>query len=208
MSMSTINPTRIELKRCKTRLTSAKSGHKLLKDKADEMIRQFLALINDTKNKRIEVEKQLSDALKNFALARANTNGAILENATKDSTGNFSVGVGLKSIMGVDTPVFKVDAAFKHTLPYTFGAAPVELDDAILNFYAVIGKLLELAELEKTCALLAGEIEKTRRRVNALEHIMIPELEKTINFIQLKLDENERGALVRLMKVKSKLEKE
>ena len=207
MARLALNPTRIELRKCKTRLKSARSGHKLLKDKSDEMVRQFLIYAGRAKQNRAEVERQLSAAIKKFALARAVSSADIIENALADSTVNASVKISIKSIMGVDVPVIKpVTTTETPVLPYRLYDAPPELDNAVLGFYAVLERLLMLAEIEKTCALLAEEIEKTRRRVNALEYIMIPDLQETIAYIQMRLDENERGAIVRLMKVKDKLE--
>jgi len=203
-----INPTRIELKKCKARLKSAQSGHKLLKDKADEMVRQFLLLVDEARDLRKNTQDKLADSLKNFALARAVAGGKAVENAL--TTGSFaplSIDLGVKTIMGADVPTLRVRASDTPTsIPYSLPTAPPELDNAILKFYEILNPLLKLAEIEKSCALLAIEIQKTRRRVNALEHIMIPDLLATVAYIQMRLDENERGALVRLMKVKSNIE--
>ena len=207
MARLAVNPTRIELRKCKIRLKSAQSGHKLLKDKSDEMVRQFLAYASNAKETRIKVESELAVALKAFALARAISGSHVIEKAIQTSKAIAQIEISVKSIMGVDVPLIRpktLDAT--PTLPYHLADAPPELDDALLGFYAVLERLLNLAEIEKTCALLADEIEKTRRRVNALEYIMIPDLQETIAYIQMRLDENERGAIVRLMKVKSKLE--
>jgi len=207
MAQKSVNPTRIELRRCKTRLKSAAAGHKLLKDKLDEMVRQFLTLARKAKKMREEVESELSYALKNFALARAIAGGQEIESALSMPSLSFSIETASKSIMGVTVPVILTNSAEGiKALPYGLASAPPELDDAIIKFYAFMDRLLRLAEAEKSCALLAEEMEKTRRRVNALEYIMIPELKETIQYIQMKLDENERAGLVRLMKVKSKIE--
>ena len=207
MAQKSINPTRIELRRCKTRLKSAAAGHKLLKDKLDEMVRQFLTLAKMVKKMREEVEAELSNALKNFALARGIAGSQEIESALLVSKVKYSIETASKSIMGVTVPVIRAMSAGENkSLPYGFASAPFELDTAIIKFYGIMERLLKLAEAEKTCTLLSGEMEKTRRRVNALEYIMIPELKETIQYIQMKLDENERAALVRLMKVKSKID--
>jgi len=207
MARLQVNPTRIEIRRCKTRLKAAISGHKLLKDKADEMVRRFIDLVREARILREDVEKGLTDALKKFAMARARSFGEEIEEAVSKPVRPIHIEVSTKSIMGVSVPVIKLKTAEGPLiLPYALAAAPPELDEAVFGFHAFMDRLLKLAETEKACALLAEEIEKTRRRVNALEYIMIPQLQETIRFIQEKLDENERGALVRLMKVKSKLE--
>ena len=205
-----VNPTRIELKKCKERLKATTSGHKLLKNKADEMVRQFLLVTEEAKVLRTETEQKLADALNKFALARASSGGKAVESALY--SGNFeplSVDIGSINIVGTEVPTLnlKSNVATITSIPYLLASAPAELDDAIFNFYDVLVPLLRLAEIEKTCALLAIEIQKIRRRVNALEHIMIPNLQDTVQYIQMRLDENERGALVRLMKVKDNIEK-
>ena len=203
-----VNPTRIELKKSKARLKAAVSGHKLLKDKADEMVRRFLLCVEEAKILRKNTEFKLAESLKNFALARAVAGSQPIEDAlTAGSFNSIAIDLGKKTVMGVDVPTLKVHASdAPTTIPYALASAPPELDDAILKFYDILAPLLKLAEIEKTCSLLASEIQKTRRRVNALEHIMIPDLIDTVAYIQMRLDENERGALVRLMKVKSNIQ--
>jgi V/A-type H+-transporting ATPase subunit D len=209
MSRLPVNPTRIELRRCKTRLRAAKNGHKLLKDKSDEMVRRFLELVREAGDLRAEAEKSLKSSQKSFAVARAVSDGQVLEQAFCMPAEPLNVEISLKMIMGISVPAIRLSGektVKKLSLPYALASAPPELDNAVLNFSDILKGLMKLAEVEKACALLAAEIERTRRRVNALEYIVIPQLEETIKFIQLKLDENERGALVRLMKVKAKLE--
>ncbi|MCL2370026.1 MAG: V-type ATP synthase subunit D [Firmicutes bacterium] len=209
MAQNQINPTRIELRKCKTRLKSATAGHKLLKDKLDEMVRQFLTLARKAQQMRQEVESELLSIFKSFALARAIVGSQEIESALYMPTMSVAVQTATKSIMGVTVPIIKTKLPEqKASLPYALASAPPELDQAIFKFYDFVQKLIKLGESEKICALLAEEMEKTRRRVNALEYIMIPELKNSIQYIQMKLDENERAALVRLMKVKEKLEKE
>ena len=193
MSRLNVNPTRMELRRLKDRLKTAERGHKLLKDKSDEMVRQFLVLIKENKRLREEIEGEIADALKAFAMS----GGAPLEvvQAIALPTLTASVTVGTKNVM-------QTKRVGEVRLPYALCSAPAELDDAVLKLTALADKLLHLAEVEKTCNMLADEIEKNRRRVNALEYVMIPQLQETIKYILMKLDENERAAIVRLMKVK------
>ncbi len=199
-----VNPTRMELTRIKRRLVTAKRGHKLLKDKRDEMVRQFIAIIRENYTLRREVEQELSGALRNFAMARAVMDPNALEEAILYPARQAKVSIGQKNILSVRVPTITVDEASlsETVLPYGLAETSAQLDGAIATMAEVLPKLLRLAEIEKTCDLLADEIEKTRRRVNALEYVMIPQFIDTIRFITMKLDENERGALTRLMKVK------
>ena len=205
-----VNPTRMELSKLKKRLVTSKRSHKLLKDKQDELMRQFINLIKYNNKIRAEVEKELGDSLKDFVMARAVMSSEFLEEAIAYPKENIKVEVGTKNVMSVNVP----RRNFKRELegdegsiyPYGFMNTSAELDDAIGKLYRVLPKLLELAEVEKSGQLMADEIEKTRRRVNALEYMTIPQLEETIKYIRMKLDENERGALTRLMKVKSMID--
>ncbi|MCL2375267.1 MAG: V-type ATP synthase subunit D [Firmicutes bacterium] len=206
MARLQVNPTRIELKKCKTRLKTASSGHKLLKDKSDEMVRQFLALVRETKAMREEVEKELTIMQSQFAQARAYSSEQTILQAISMPLESFSIETGTKTVMGCEVPSFSVSYHQENKgLPYALASAPPELASAISSLVPITTKLLKLGELEKACAMLAEEIEKNRRRVNALEHIIIPQLKETIHYILMKMDENERAALVRLIKVKSKL---
>lgn len=210
MAKLNVNPTRMELSKLKKRLSTAARGHKLLKDKQDELMRQFINLVKYNNTLRAEVEGQLEGSLKDFVMARAVMSSEFLEEAVAYPKEHISVEVGEKNIMSVNVPVMN----FKRQLegdegsiyPYGFANTSSELDDAIAKLYGILPKLLELAEVEKSCQLMADEIEKTRRRVNALEYMTIPQLQETIKYIRMKLDENERSATTRLMKVKSMLE--
>ncbi len=210
MARLNVNPTRMELTKLKKRLTTATRGHKLLKDKQDELMRQFINLVKYNNSLRKDVEEQLEGSLKDFVMARAVMSSEFLEEAIAYPKESISVEVGNKNIMSVNVPVMN----FKRQLegdegsifPYGFANTSSDLDDAITKLYGILPKLLELAEVEKSCQLMADEIEKTRRRVNALEYMTIPQLQETIKYIRMKLDENERSALTRLMKVKSMIE--
>ena len=204
MAVIRVNPTRMELTRLKKRLAVAKRGHKLLKDKRDEMVRQFMLLIKKNKSLRQEVEAALSTALMGFVLARV----AMTKNAFDESllfpVREVEIGVAKANIMSVDVPKIHYREKEREQVffPYGMLSTSAELDSATVKLSSVLPQMIELAELEKTCNMLADEIEKTRRRVNALEYVMIPQLEETIKYIRMKLDENERGNLTRLMKTK------
>lgn len=209
MAVLNVNPTRMELKRLKARLATARRGHKLLKDKRDELMKRFLELVRENKALREEVEKAIEAANGGFASASAVMTEAALSQSLMFPVKSVSLGVSYKNIMSVDVPLFSFSENDGNSI-YPYGSAFVrgELDDAVLGLSKVLPSLLRLAEVEKACELLAGEIEKTRRRVNALEYIMIPQLAETIKMITMKLDENERGNLTRLMKVKDMMIKE
>ena len=199
-----VNPTRMELTRIKRRLVTAKRGHKLLKDKRDEMVRQFILLVRENAKLRKQVERELQGALADFALAREVIDRQALEEAVMYPARSAAIQLGRKNILSVHVPsITPIQGTAKESaLPYGLAETSADLDDAIATLAALLPKLLKLAETEKACDLLADEIEKTRRRVNALEYVMIPQFEETIRFITMKLDENERGSLTRLMKVK------
>lgn len=204
MAKLNVNPTRMELRRLKTRLKTATRGHKLLKDKSDEMIRQFMLYIRENKRLREELEQELADALKSFMLARAVSSDSVIEEAIALPGVKVGLKTSEKNVMSVNVPVFEItEGDNKELYPYSFVSVTSELDSSIASLSNLLPKLLKLAEVEKTCNMLADEIEKNRRRVNALEYVMIPQLEETIKYITMKLDENERSATIRLMKVKS-----
>lgn len=203
MAKLNVNPTRMELRRLKTRLKTATRGHKLLKDKSDEMIRQFMLYVRENKRLREEVEGELQASLKSFMLARAVSSDAVIEEAVLMPSTHVGLTTSSKNVMSVDVPVFDiVEGEVSDLYPYSFASVSSELDTSISSLTTLLPKLLKLAEVEKTCNMLADEIEKNRRRVNALEYVMIPQLEETIKYITMKLDENERGNITRLMKVK------
>lgn len=207
MAKLNVNPTRMELRRLKTRLKTATRGHKLLKDKSDEMIRQFMLYIRENKRLREEVEGELSQALKEFMLARAVSSDSVIEEAIAMPGVKVELKTSEKNVMSVGVPEFVIAEQEGGDLyPYSFASVTSELDNSISTLSTLLAKLLKLAEVEKTCNMLADEIEKNRRRVNALEYVMIPQLEETIKYITMKLDENERSATIRLMKVKSMIE--
>lgn len=205
MANKTVNPTRMELTRLKKKLVTAMRGHKLLKDKRDELMRQFLDMVRENKELREKVEKSIEEANKNFVLARASMSDEALNAALLAPKQEVSVEVDTKNVMSVDIPVFntKTRTSDENDIySYGFAFTSSDLDDAVKSLAGVLPDLLRLAECEKSCALLASEIEKTRRRVNALEHVMIPETQESIRYITMKLDENERANTIRLMKVK------
>lgn len=212
MAKLNVKPTRMELTKLRKRLSTAKRGHKLLKDKQDELMRRFIEMIRENKALRTEVEKDLHDAFQEFLLASAVMSPELLEQAVVYPKESISVDIKKKNIMSVNVPVMnfirKLEGDEGSIYPYGFAQTSSELDDAISKLYGVMSKLLALAEVEKATQLMADEIEKTRRRVNALEYRTIPELEETIRYIRMKLDENERSAITRLMKVKDMIHKE
>ena len=203
-----VNPTRMELTRIKRRLVTARRGHKLLKDKRDEMVRQFILLVRENRALRQEVERELSAALNSFALARSVTEPELMEEALLYPARNIAIDMTTRSILSVRVPSIRVreETMRETTLSYGLAETSAQLDGAIAGLAELLPKLIQLAEVEKSCDLLADHIEKTRRRVNALEYVMIPQFEETIRFITMKLDENERGNLTRLMKVKSMIQ--
>ena len=201
----------MELTRLKKKLVTAVRGHKLLKDKRDELMRQFLDKARENKALREEVETALVSANQNFMLARAGMPDEMLNTALLAPKQELTISAGTQNVMSVEIPDFD----FKTRTPdqndmysYGFAFTTGDLDDAILSLSEVFPKMLKLAEVEKSCQLMAAEIEKTRRRVNALEHVMIPELQTNIKYITMKLDENERSTQIRLMKVKDMMLKE
>jgi len=205
MAVMRVNPTRMELTRLKKRLTVARRGHKLLKDKRDELMKQFLELVRKNKELREKVEEMLMKAHSSFLIARAVMSSEVLEEALMFPKQRVSLDIHTKNIMSVEVPSMEFHSesySADNIHPYGFATTSGELDTAISTLSDVLPYMLELAQTEKAAQLLAQEIEKTRRRVNALEHVLIPQLTETIKYITMKLDENERGNLTRLMKVK------
>lgn len=205
MAVMNVNPTRMELSRLKKRLVTARRGYKLLKDKRDELMRQFLILVRENKKLRRQVEQAISDANAHFVTACSVMQPEVVNTALMAPRQEVSLQVRTRNVMSVDVPVFDVRTKssdpsdiYAYGLAYTYS----DLDDAVYALSAVLPDMLKLAECEKSAALLAVEIEKTRRRVNALEHVMIPQLTDTIKMITMKLDESERSSQTRLMKVK------
>ena len=200
-----VNPTRMELTKQKKKLATAMRGHKLLKDKRDELMRQFLELVRENRALREKVEEGILKANKDFVLARAGMDDEVVNAAFMAPRQNVQLEAGSRNVMSVDVPVFqfRTKTADENDI-YSYGYAftSSDLDGAVTSLSAVLKDMLKLAEVEKSCQLMASEIEKTRRRVNALEHVMIPEAQENIKYIQMKLDENERSTQIRLMKVK------
>ena len=211
MAVKQVNPTRMELSRLKKKLSTARRGHKLLKDKRGELMRRFLDMIRENEALRKEVEEGIKAADKNFVLACAVMSPQAVSLALSAPRQEIEADVSYKNVMSVDIPVFdcKTRTADQSDIyPYGLSNTSADLDLAVNSLGGILPKLLKLAEIEKGCRLLSAEIEKTRRRVNALEHVMIPDLEDSIRFITMKLDENERSTQVRLMKVKDMMLKQ
>lgn len=204
-----VNPTRMELSNLRKRLKVASRGHKLLKDKQDELMRRFIVLIKEDEKLRGEVEEELSLSMREFMMARAVMGTEMLSQATAIPSEGVPLDISIKNIMGVNVPSMDfstADGSGKNMYPYGYAQTSGELDGAMGKLHGILPKLLRLAEKEKTCELMAREIERTRRRVNALEYVMIPQLQETIVYISMRLEENERGNLTRLMKVKEMME--
>ena len=205
MATTQVNPTRMELTRLKKKRTTAVRGHKLLKDKRDELMRQFLDLVRENMALRQKVEAGIRAANTNFVMAKAAMSEATLRTALMCPKQEVSLDVSSRNVMSVDVPVFgyRTRTADENDIySYGFAFTPQDLDGAVQSLAQILPDMLRLAECEKSCQLMASEIEKTRRRVNALEHVIIPETQKNIKYITMKLDENERSTQIRLMKVK------
>ncbi len=198
-----VNPTRMELNKLKKRLKTAVRGHKLLKDKQDEMVRQFMDYIKYNKKLREEIEKSISLCMFNFSKASAIMGKKAIAEALMVPMRDLSLDIGTKNIMGVNVPTIKWSEENEEiNLPYGYMFTSGQLDEAVIKMSEMFPKLIELAQVEKTCDMLADEIEKTRRRVNALEYVMIPQINEDIKYITMKLEDNDRATITRLMKVK------
>ena len=208
MPSTTINPTRMELTRLKGRLRTAQRGHKLLKDKRDELMKQFMEVVRENRALRRRVEEQLMRAQSSFTVAAAVMSPEMLEQSLLYPKQSVELDMTFQNIMSVDVPQYHFRTHSQvpgEIYPYGFANTSGELDDAVSAMSQVFQDMLKLAEIEKTSQLLAEEIEKTRRRVNALEYVKIPEMQENIKYITMKLDENERANTIRLMKVKELL---
>ena len=212
MTRLKVNPTRMNLSILKDKLDNAARGHKLLKDKQDELMRQFITLIKENKKLRLEVEEKLQNSFKAFLMASAAMSPEMLEEAISLPTMKTLVNIKKKNVMSVDVPemefITKKTAEDASRYPYGYAQTTSDLDYAIDDLTEVMDELLTLTQKEKAAQLLANEIEKTRRRVNALEYKTIPDLEETIKYIRSKLDESERANITRLMKVKDIISKD
>lgn len=205
MASTAITPTRMVLNQLKARLKTARRGHKLLKDKRDELMRQFLDIVRRNKELRIRVEQGLTEAFAALTVASAVMSPEMLEQSLLYARQQVELEMTFKNIMSVNVPMYKFTTQATDAgdiYPYGFAQTSGELDDALTKLHQVFQDMLELAQVEKTMQLLAQEIEKTRRRVNALEYVMIPELQTNIKYIAMKLEENDLATKVRLMKVK------
>lgn len=205
---SDVKPTRMELKRTKARLSTAVRGHKLLKDKRDELMRQFMLVVRENRALRQKVEAGLAEAMSAMSEASRLISPEILEQSLLYPKQGVDVELSLKNVMSVNLPEYhfrtRTDAA-SDLYPYGYAMTSGELDEAIDQLSAVFRDMLELARAEKSMQLMAAEIERTRRRVNALEYVMIPQMQETIRYISMKLEENERSTTTRLMKVKDQI---
>lgn len=206
MARLNVNPTRMVLGQLKKQLRVAIRGHKLMKDKRDELMKRFLDLARENKKLREEVEARLAEVYTSFSVASSVMTPSMMEEALMYPKQGVSLTVGSKNVMSVDVPVFEFNstqAEGSSIFPYGFANTSGELDTAIEKLSEVFPTMLKLAAMEKEANMLAEDIEKTRRRVNALEYVKIPQYQETIRYIQMKLDEDERGTQTRLQKVKS-----
>ena len=211
MATMNVNPTRMELTNLKRKLATARRGHKLLKDKRDELMRRFMEMVRENKELRRKVEAQIHDANAHMAVARSVMGDQAIEAALMMPMQEMNIEITDRNVMSVLIPHY--ESSFKTAddadiFPYGFAFTSTDLDDTVKEISGIMPDLLRLAETEKSCQLMAAEIEKTRRRVNALEHVMIPQYEETIRYISMKLEENERGATTRIMKVKDMMLKQ
>ncbi|MBR3560975.1 MAG: V-type ATP synthase subunit D [Oscillospiraceae bacterium] len=200
-----VNPTRMELTRLKGKLRTAQRGHKLLKDKRDELMKQFLETVREVRSLRAEVEEDLMKVHGSFTVASALMSAQALEQALMYPKQSVELTMTFQNVMSVNVPVYDFQTRTKSEsdiYPYGFAGTSGELDAAVEALGHVFRKMLKLAQIEKSAQLMAEEIEKTRRRVNALEYVKIPEMQESIKYITMKLEENERANTIRLMKVK------
>lgn len=208
MPSATVNATRMELTRLKGRLKTAVRGHKLLKDKRDELMKQFLEVVQENRALRRRVEEGLLRAHGSFTVASALMSPEALEQALLYPKQSVRLDMHFRNIMSVNVPVYDFQTQSREDgdiYPYGFASTSCEVDGAIESLSSVFQDMLKLAQVEKASQLLAEEIEKTRRRVNALEYVMIPQMQESIKYISMKLEENERNNIIRLMKVKDML---
>lgn len=205
MALLNVNPTRMALMDLKRRTKSAQRGHKLLKDKQDGLMQQFLAIIRQAKDLRLQVEEELAEAFRKFVIASAWMSDAELENALSSPQAKTNLTVETKSVMSVKIPLFSFE---REGSIKSYGLAGTNklLDEAIDAFDRIFESLIQLAEIEKQAENMAIELETTRRRVNALEHKMIPDLKETVKYIKMKLDESERAGIISTMRIKASME--
>ena len=208
MANTVVNPTRMELTRLKGKLKTAQRGHKLLKDKRDELMKQFLDTVRELRSLRSQVEQDLMRVHGSFTVASALMSAQSMEQALMYPKQSVELTMSFQNIMSVNVPVYHYQTRTDDTgdiFPYGFAATSGELDGAVAALGEVFQNMLKLAQTEKAAQLMAEEIEKTRRRVNALEYVVIPNTQDSIRYITMKLDENDRATTTRLMKVKDML---
>lgn len=203
MARLNVNPTRMQLKSLKARLGIAVRGHKLLKDKTDEMIRRYNTMVKENYQLRLSLEDSLRSLQSQFCMAKGYMSKAETLSLFNLPSTSLISNFEYNSIMSVNVPKIKCDFIQGSNLPYSYVGTNPELDILVENTKNIVPKLMELASLEKTCQILALEIERTKRRVNALEYVMIPQLKETISYIAMKIEENDRASRIRLIKVKS-----
>ena len=205
MAVLRVNPTRMSLMDLKRQTVSSTRGHKLLKDKQDGLMKQFLAIIRDARSLREQVEKELGLAFRSFLLASAWMSDSQMDNALSSPQANMELAVDTKNVMSVRIPVFSLHRQGS-IRTYGYAATNALLDSAVDAFEKAFGTLIHLAEIEKQAENMAIELETTRRRVNALQYKMIPDLKDTVKYIRMKLDEAERGAIIGTMRVKAQIQ--
>lgn len=208
MAIMNVNPTRMQLTKLKKQLTTAVRGHKMLKDKRDELMRRFIDLVQENKRLRDKVERELVLCNAHFVNASAVMSKESLDASLMSPKQQVSLNVSQRNVMSVNIPEFTAESRTANEgdiFPYGFAFTSFELDDAVMSLNDLLPDLIRLAEIEKSCELMSAEIEKTRRRVNSLEHVMIPRYQETIKYIAMKLEENDRSSRTRLMKVKDML---
>lgn len=208
MAIMNVNPTRMQLTKLKKQLATAVRGHKMLKDKRDELMRRFIDLVQENKRLRDKVEREVAECNSHFVNASAVMSKQALDASLMSPKQQISIEVGSKNVMSVNIPEFNISTRTNDKgdiFPYGFAFTSFELDDAVMSLNDILPDLIRLAEIEKSCEMMSAEIEKTRRRVNSLEHVMIPRYQETIKYISMKLEENDRSSRTRLMKVKDML---
>lgn len=207
MARLNVKPTRMELNILKERLKTATRGHKLLKDKRDELMRRFIEAVRENDRLRQKVEAALVDNMQDFVMAKSLESDLMVEEIFAVPTREVMLHIEEENVMSVRVPELhaRIDNPYGYDegdVVYSYLASNSQMDSTIQEMGDLLPDLLKLAEIEKSCQLMADEIEKTRRRVNGLEYATIPDLKETIYYIEMKLEEAERANLVRIMKVK------
>jgi V/A-type H+/Na+-transporting ATPase subunit D len=203
-----VNPTRMELLKLKDREKLAVKGHGLLKEKRNALIMEFFNILERVKGSREEVEKKMAEAFEDLTTAQIVMGDLAVKKAAVSVKESVKVDIDSRSVMGVVVPILEAETAERNMVQrgYGFVDTSAKLDEAARKFEESITLILELAEIEKTIILLAAEIEATKRRVNALEHIIIPRVENTVKYIEMRLEEMERENFVRLKMIKKAME--